>query len=131
MRVPFRALLVPLLLALAAGFAGCGNRPKLVQVTGKVVHKGQPLTAGSIYFHPVGGSPREGEKSSSLLQLDGSFRAKTFPYGDGLPPGPYKVTLSPDLANRVRLPAYADPARTPWQIVVPDDGLPDHDLEVK
>jgi hypothetical protein len=129
-RVPPRALFLAVLLALAAA-AGCGNRPKLVPVTGKVVHKGQPLTAGSIYFHPVGGTPRQGEKSSSLLQLDGSFRARTFPYGDGVPPGPYKVTLSPELANRVRLPAYADPDKTPWRIDVPDGGLQDQALEVK
>ena len=33
------------------------------------------------------------EGYSSLLQTDGTFTAKTFPYGEGMPPGTYKVTL--------------------------------------
>src|SRR5579885_3794759 len=87
------------LLALAAA-SGCGDRPKLVTVTGKVVHKGEPLTAGSIIFHPDAGNSYQKDKPSSLLQLDGSFTMKTFPFGDGVPPGKYKVTLAPELANR-------------------------------
>jgi hypothetical protein len=125
--------LVPALLLLVF-LGGCGKQPKLVSVTGKVVHKGQPLTAGSVFFHPIK-APSEPERakeiSSSLLQLDGTFSAKTFPYGDGLPPGSYKVTLSPDLTSRVQMPVYGDPARTPWQLEVPAEGVRDHLFEVK
>jgi hypothetical protein len=132
MSLPPRLLLPALALLVAA--AGCAKQPKLVAVTGKVVFKGQPLTAGSVYFHPVKApaeAERAKEKSSSLLQVDGSFSAKTFPYGDGLPPGSYKVTLSPELAGRVQSPAYGDPARTPWKLDVPADGVHDQVFEVK
>src|SRR5262245_8929704 len=81
--------------------AGCGNRPKLVSVTGKVTHKEKELTAGSIYFHPAEGNSYQGEKPSSLLQTDGSFAMRTYPHGQGVPPGQYKVTLSPELAGRI------------------------------
>jgi len=37
--------------ALAVVLVGCGGeKPKMVAFTGKVVHKGQPVTAGSINF---------------------------------------------------------------------------------
>ncbi|MEO2091269.1 MAG: hypothetical protein ABGY75_17550, partial [Gemmataceae bacterium] len=88
---------VPLLLAV-----GCGEKPPaLVPVTGKVVMNDQPLTAGSIYLHPAATNDYQKDKPSSLLQLDGSFSVKTFPFGDGVPPGTYKVTLAPELAGRV------------------------------
>src|SRR5690242_18448298 len=95
------AACVACLLAVALLSAGCG-RPKLVPVTGRVVHKGEPLTAGSIWFHPAAGSARPEEKASCQLQLDGSFKMRTYPYGNGVAPGSYKVTLSPDLANRIK-----------------------------
>jgi hypothetical protein len=132
MSLRLRNLLPALVLLVAT--AGCGTQPKLVAVTGKVVFRGQPLTAGSIFFHPVTvptEPERAREKSSSLLQLDGSFTAKTFPFGDGLPPGLYKVTLSRDLASRVQLPEYGDPARTRWQLDVPAEVVRDRILEVK
>ena len=74
--------------------AGCsGDRPKLVAAAGKVTYKGQPLTAGSIIFHPDAGNSYQKDRPSSLLQLDGSFTMKTFPFGDGVPPGQYKACL--------------------------------------
>lgn len=115
--------------ALAAG-CGDGNKPKLVAVTGRVAHKGQPLTAGSITFHPTGGG-YAGDRPSCLLQLDGSFVMRTYPYGDGVPPGSYKVTLSNDLAARIGRPLLADSAKTPLQIDVPDGGVEGHTFEVK
>jgi hypothetical protein len=125
-----RAAVCLLLAALAA--PGCsGDRPKLVAVTGKVVHKGQPLTAGSIWLHPDAGNPYHGEKPSCQLGLDGAFTMRTYPYGDGVPPGAYRVTLSPELASRIKLPAYGDPARTPWRLDVPDGGIRDYVLEAK
>jgi hypothetical protein len=111
--------------------AGCGNRPKLVGVTGKLTHKGQALTAGSIYFHPAEGNAYQGEKPSSLLQLDGSFTMRTYPHGEGVPPGKYKVTLAPELAGRVGRPDYGKADRTPLSIDVPDAGVKDQLFEVK
>ena len=112
--------------------AGCsGDRPKLVAAAGKVTHKGQPLTAGSIIFHPDAGNSYQKDRPSSLLQLDGSFTMKTFPFGDGVPPGQYKATLAPELAGRIRLPKYADPAKTPWSVDIPETGKTDLILETK
>jgi hypothetical protein len=112
---------------------GCSDPdvPKLVPATGTVVHNGRPLTAGSIIFHPMQGTAYDKDKPSSLLQVDGAFTMKTFPYGEGVSPGKYKVTLARELAARIRRPAYADPAKTPWELVVPETGLTNQLLEVK
>lgn len=110
---------------------GCGaKKPKLVEVTGKVLQNGQPVTAGSIWFHPDVGNPWTGEKSSCLLQLDGSFAMRTYPYGDGVPPGKYKVTLLPELANRLRLPNLSNPEKTTLSIDVPETGIRDRVFEL-
>jgi hypothetical protein len=125
-RVPSALVLV----AIALGLAGCGKRPKLVAVTGKVTHNGQGVTGGSVWFHPDGGADGP-EKMGGQLQLDGSFTARTFPHGEGIPPGKYKVTLSPDLAGRAGVPEYGDVTKTPWEVEVPDAGLADHSFEIK
>lgn len=111
---------------------GCGPKPPvMVSVTGKVTMNGTPLTAGSINFHPDAANAFQDDKPSSLLQLDGSFEMKTFPFGGGVPPGKYKVTLDPQLANRVSQPNYATPDSTPWDIVVSDTGVVNHEFQVK
>jgi hypothetical protein len=120
-----------LLAAALACAAGCGGKPNTAPVTGKVLHKGQGVTAGSIWFHAAGGNPWQGEKPSCQLQLDGGFMMRTYPYGDGVPPGSYKVTLSPELAGRIGKPTYGDPAKTPWSIDVPAGGVADARFEVR
>lgn len=103
---------------------GCGpNPPKLVEVTGKAIHKNEPMIAGSIWFHPDPGNEVKGEPSSCVLQMDGSFKMRTYPFGDGVPPGKYKVTFTPELAGRIKLPNYGDPAKTPLELTVPESGL--------
>lgn len=110
---------------------GCGNRPKTAPVKGKMTHKSQPVTAGSIYLHPAPGNTWAGEPPSSVLQVDGTFEMRTFPHGLGVPPGAWKVTVSPALASRIRKPELGDPARTPWTLDVPDEGVADKLFEVK
>ncbi|MFM7070833.1 MAG: hypothetical protein ACKO38_03440, partial [Planctomycetota bacterium] len=86
---------LPSALMILAGLVGCGgNQPPLAPVTGKVAMDGKPLTAGAIVFHPDVANSFQDDKPSSLLQLDGSFTMRTFPFGDGVPPGKYKVTLA-------------------------------------
>jgi hypothetical protein len=127
-----RLLTAAVLVTVATALVGCGgNKPKLVSVTGKVTQKGQPVTGGSVWFHPETSDPNATEKMSGQLQIDGTFTAKTFPHGDGVPPGRYKVTLSRDLAARAGVPKYGDPATTPWSVDVPDTGLADHTFEIK
>jgi len=121
----------PLVLA-AVALAGCtgSDRPTLVPVTGAVVMDGKPLTAGAIIFHPSEGNAYMKDKPSSLLQLDGSFTMKTFPFGEGVSPGPYKVTLAPELATRIGKLDYSQPEKTPWSINVPEAGLTGQTFEV-
>ncbi len=120
------------MLGLCLLLLGCSSdAPKLVAVSGKVTFKNEPLTAGNLFFHPDAGNSFQKDKPSSQLQLDGSFSMKTFPYGDGIPPGNYKVTLDRALAARVGKPNYADPNKTPWTVEVPEGGLVDKLFEVK
>jgi hypothetical protein len=119
-------------LLLAVLTAGCGEpAPKLVEASGRVIQGGKGLTAGSIWFHPTGGNPHQGEKPSCLLAVDGSFKMRTYPYGDGVPPGDYKVTLAPDLANRVQRPELGNVEKTTWSVSVPESGVTGHVFEVK
>ena len=125
-------ILLALVFLCPIGLTGCGDdRPRLVEVTGRVTFKGEPLTAGSIHFHPDSANSFQKDSPSSLLQLDGSFNVKTFPYGDGVPLGTYKVTLSPQLCARIELPIYGDVAQTPWTIEVTETGVKGHVFEVK
>lgn len=113
--------------------AGCGGEkpPQLVKVTGKVLYNQEPVTAGAIIFHPDTGNAYTKDNPSSLLQVDGSFTMKTFPFGEGVSPGSYKVTLAPEVAGRLKMPQYADPQKTPWNVTVPESGLTDQLFEVE
>jgi hypothetical protein len=123
------------ILVLAVGLAlvctGCASKPKTVAVTGKVMHNGKGLTAGSIWFHATSDNPWQGEKPSCQLDADGNFTMRTYPHGQGVPPGSYKVTLSPELATRIGRPEYGDASKTPLSIDVPDTGVADKVFEVK
>jgi hypothetical protein len=111
---------------------GCGQpKPTLVPVTGKVTKAGQPVTAGSIYLHAASADAYQKDTPSSMLQLDGSFSIKTFPFGDGVPPGDYKVTLSPELASRLKLPQHGTVTETPLTITVPPEGLSNWLIDLK
>ncbi|MFH1300846.1 MAG: hypothetical protein ABIK07_07265 [Planctomycetota bacterium] len=101
--------------------SGCGqgaDAPQLVSVTGKVLKNGDPVTAGAINFYPANSNDYTKDKPSSLLQTDGSFMMKTYPFGEGVPPGKYKVTLAPELASRLKKNDYAYPEKTPWEIEI-------------
>src|SRR5215203_928187 len=123
-------VLIRVLILAAVVLTGCSSRPKLVPVSGKVVQQGKQITAGSIWFHAADGNAWQGEKPSCQLSLEGAFTMRTYPHGNGVPPGAYKVTLSPELAKRINAPAYSDPNKTPWSIEVPDAGVSDKVFEV-
>jgi hypothetical protein len=126
--------LLPVFFLLATSVApvtGCGTKPKLVAVTGTVSHSSKAVTGGSLWFHPEGGNDGKSERMSGQLQTDGTFTVRTFPHGNGIPPGKYRVTLSPDLAARAGAPRYGDVAKTPWSVEVPETGLADLALEIR
>lgn len=102
----------------------CGEaKPVLVPANGKIIFKGKPLTAGSIYFHPAATNKYTNDNPSSILMEDGSFSMKTFPYGEGISPGKYTITLAPQLASRITRPDLSDPSRSKLSITVPEEGM--------
>ena len=103
----------------------------MVAVTGKVTFNGQPLTAGSIYLHPDATNKFQKDSPSSQLQLDGTVTFKTYPFGDGVPLGKYKVTLAPALASRIGRPDYSNVEKTPWVLEVTESGVDGHEFIVK
>lgn len=112
---------------------GCSGKtaPPMVTVKGKVTLNGTAVTGGAIYLHPDSSNSFQDDSPSSQLQLDGSFTIRTFPFGEGVPPGRYKVTLVPELASRIGHPDYGLPEKTPWEILVPEEGLPSQNFEVQ
>jgi hypothetical protein len=118
-------------IVLLISLLGCGERPpKLVPVDGKVLPEGKPVTAGSIIFHPAQDNAYTRDNPSSLLQLDGGFSMKTFPFGEGVSPGDYTITLSPEVAQRLSLLDYASQQKSPLKIHVPDDGVKDFVIQL-
>jgi hypothetical protein len=92
---------------------------------------GEAVTAGSIYLHPGATAEYSKDNPSSILQLDGAFNLKTYPFGEGVAPGEYTVTLAPELAQRLKQPEYGSVEKSPWKIVVPEDGKIDVVLEIE
>ena len=122
---------ISLTILIVFSITGCNqDKPKLVRVSGKITFKGQPLTAGSINLHPASTNTFTKDNPSSILQEDGSFNMKTFPYGDGVSPGDYKITLAPQLASRISLPNLAYPEKTNAKIIVPETGLENYILDI-
>jgi hypothetical protein len=68
---------------------GCGSgKPKVEPVRGKVTIDGQPLTEGTIVFHPSQGRPALG-----MVQQDGSYVLTTLHESDGALAGEHRVTI--------------------------------------
>ena len=67
--------------------SGCGS-PYDATVSGNVTLDGQPLTKGSVSFHPVA----DGPVANGTIAGDGSYTVTTGT-DTGLPPGDYKVTV--------------------------------------
>lgn len=112
--------------------SGCApdDAPRLVPLQGIVSKDGQGVTAGSIFLHPAATAEYTKDKPSSVLQSDGGFSIKTFPFGEGIAPGEYTVTLSPELAQRLKRPEYGAVEKSPWKVTVPQDGMTGLVLEV-
>jgi hypothetical protein len=68
---------------------GCGRRPTLVPVSGRVTLDGKPLEFGSVMIQPAAGPA-----ARSTIGPDGSFTAGTFDPGDGVIVGPATVRVA-------------------------------------
>lgn len=133
MRIVFLHTRIALIASTFIAIGGCAdpNRPNLVTAAGEVMFKGKPLTAGSIIFFPEKDAEYQADSPTSLLQIDGTFTMKTYPFGEGVAPGTYKVCLNKSLASAIQLPAYGDPQRTPWKVEIPPTGDPGILLQVE
>ena len=82
---------------------GCGGKYEST-VSGTVTLDGQPLTSGSVKFHPVTGGP----SAYAMIGADGSYSLKT---GDAesLKPGTYSVTVVATEKPPADLPRNAMP----------------------
>jgi hypothetical protein len=69
--------------------SGCGQRPALVPVSGRVTLDGKPLKFGSVMIQPAAGPAARG-----TIQADGSFTVGTFKPGDGAIVGPATVRVA-------------------------------------
>jgi hypothetical protein len=113
---------------------GCGSntaKPKLAPVRGRVVYQDQAMTSADIYFQPDTSKGNEGAMASSPLQRDGSFTLTTYPHGEGVLPGAYKVTLSMGRRKDKSLDEYRHVETTPLEYTVPAEGLTDLLIELK
>ena len=114
------------LLALLSGCGGSDGRGgKLAPVSGRVLYKGQAVTAASIYFLPDADRGNNGSMGSAILQEDGSFTVTTYPKGDGVAPGSYKVTLDLGRRPEKELDKYRKVETTPLKVDVPEEGVTD------
>jgi hypothetical protein len=120
-----------LLIAALCGCRGDGPSVKLAPVRGKVVFKGEGVTAASIYFHPDADKGNQGVMGTAILQEDGSFTISTHPRGDGVAPGAYKVTLDLGRRSEKELDKYRKTTTTPLKYDVPEEGLTDLLIELK
>lgn len=92
------------LLMAAALFMGCSSSDEPVgYVKGRVTHKGQPVTSGSVTFSPIGATakePRAGKAAAGTLDANGEFELSTFDIGDGAVTGRHHVVLSPEAIEK-------------------------------
>jgi hypothetical protein len=92
-----------LLIGLAPLVIGCSDRYAST-VSGSVTLDAQPLTSGTVTFHPVSGGP----VAYAVIGADGSYSLKT---GDTecLPPGAYLITVVTTEQPPANLPRAATP----------------------
>jgi hypothetical protein len=115
----------------ALALFGCGpsrdpNLPPTANVSGKVIYQGEPVTVGTVTFHPEG----DGNPAVGLLGEDGTFSLSTYAPGDGAVVGKHSVTIdipppldgtSPEDAFSVPDP-YTSPETTPLKVEVSEEG---------
>lgn len=108
--------------------AGCSDKPKLVPFAGKVVVEGRTRLSGDpiIALVPVAGLGKE--RLQGMINPDGSFKLSTYPHGDGVMPGKYKVLVQFDGGKMYE--HYAAANTTPLEIDVPDSGLTDYEIKL-
>jgi hypothetical protein len=102
-----RLVLLAALAAASAAVGGCkgttDTRPQRVPVTGKVLHKDQPVEGATVIFEPVGSTPA----ATGQTDAAGRFQLTTFDPNDGAVAGEYKVAVQKIQVTRSDRPANA------------------------
>ena len=120
-----------MVVAAVLAVTGCGpsrdpNLPPTANVSGKVIYQGEPVTVGTVTFHPEG----EGNPAVGLLGEDGSFTLSTYAPDDGAVVGTHSVTIDipPPLDGTPPEDAfsvpdeYTSPETTPLKVEVTEEG---------
>lgn len=79
---------------------GDGSDLKTGRVSGKVSHKGQPVTGGTVSFVPVAAPDQKtptGKPAAGIVKPDGTFVLSTYGIDDGAIIGKHKVGYTPPL----------------------------------
>ncbi len=112
------------LFALLASLSGCQGpaAPKLLAVHGQAKYKQRPLSGATICFIPdITKGNRDGLQATGQTAEDGSFTLQTYPHGDGVMPGFYKVTCI--VFGGVAVPQkYRNATQTPLVVEVKEQG---------
>ena len=110
---------------------GCQREPaiSLVPVTGRVVYRGQGVKRATVQLIPDAAGGTHAPSATGQTDESGSFTLQTPPFGPGVAPGRYKVTVQqygpPGLP-----PKYGNPAETPLRAQVPEGGLAQWDVKL-
>jgi hypothetical protein len=111
---PIRPLMLSACLALVLGGCGSGEEhPPTIPVKGKVTHKGQPVTTGTITFQPGSGQAATGQ-----IQADGSYELSTYGEKDGAVEGHHKVMVVANDGSPNMIPG-STPGYKPGKDLVP------------
>jgi hypothetical protein len=73
---------------------GCGGKPTLYPISGKVTLKGKPYERLIIYFRPASGEVTMYNMAVAETTATGEFKSILVAGGEGLQEGEYKVTFS-------------------------------------
>ncbi len=114
-----------------AVLAGCGEGfPDTVRVRGKVTYQGEPLSEGTIAFHPAGPRGEQLYRPAVGVIADGAYQLQSFRHGDGVMPGEYAVVIEsyeggptaedPDRPQNWLIPRkYGNPATSGLTATIP------------
>jgi hypothetical protein len=116
------SVLFPLLLLCGCGGSD-GSGAKLAPVKGRVIYKNEAVFGSNIYFMPDADRGNQGAMATAILQKDGSFTMSTYPKGDGVAPGAYKVTVDLPRRPEEELKKFRRVETTPLKVDVPEEGL--------
>jgi hypothetical protein len=122
----------PICVGLFVTLLGCtGKSLPTGKVSGKVTHRGEPVTSGSLTFAPAAGTV--GKPAIGAVKPDGSYTLTTNAPGDGAAIGRNKVIYSPGAGDSgpQAPPEPGKHAEDKPASAVPFSGLMPKDAEVE